>query len=144
MPPSPQVADPHRRAAVDFVGIRRPDAAARRPNRPRAAPLLRQQRLTGRILGRAVYDTASERFVAFDMLAVGETWRAPWRAADAAPSSENRQVIPLGIGFSLAADTPSARIPPGFVELYGWDRPSTVRRTQRESVRRRTETEPVD
>lgn len=107
-------------------------------------PFVSEHGVTGRILGRAVYDTASERFVAFDMLAVGETWRAPWRAADAAPSPENRQVIPLGIGFSLAADTPSARIPPGFVELYGWDRPNTVRRTQRESVRRRTDTEPVD
>jgi hypothetical protein len=69
-----------------------------------------------RLLGKATYDVKKERFLAFEMVAVGERWGATQfnvRSGDLGPA-------PMGVVFTLAADSPGCRIAPAFFEAYGW------------------------
>lgn len=63
-----------------------------------------------RLMGRATYDLAKERFVAFELLAIGTRWGATqfnFRRGDVAAE-------PMGVLFTLARDTPSERVAPAF------------------------------
>lgn len=69
-----------------------------------------------RLLGRAEYDLADERFVAFDLVAVGTRWGGTQyngRDGDLWPA-------PIGYAFRLAGDTPADRAPPAVLWEYGW------------------------
>lgn len=72
----------------------------------------RKHGLDMRLLGQATYDRKKERFVTFEMVAVGSRWggtryNGRWRDADAAP---------IGILFTLAGDGPCERVAPAFTQ----------------------------
>lgn len=70
----------------------------------------------GRWLGRAVYDTASGRFAAFELVWLGKRWGATrynCRSDDTAPAA-------MGVAFTLAGDTPAERVAPAQLWSYGW------------------------
>ena len=81
-----------------------------------ARPVTQQRGFETRLLGFARYDRAVERFVAFEMVAVGTRWGATQfnvRADDTAPA-------PIGVAFTLAGDTMAERVAPALFWGYGW------------------------
>jgi hypothetical protein len=71
-----------------------------------------------RLLGKATYDTSLERFVSFELVAVGTRWGteptpSAVRATDLGPA-------PIGFLFKLAGDTSTERIAPLKFHLYEW------------------------
>lgn len=82
----------------------------------RGAPGEHVRGFDAELLGRATWDRAARRFVAFELLAVGTRVGATQfngRHDDPGPA-------PLGILFELAGATPADRVPPAFVWEYGW------------------------
>jgi hypothetical protein len=75
--------------------------------------------LETRLLGKATYDVKRERFLTFELVAVGTRWGATQfnvRRDDLGPA-------PMGVLFTLASASPSERIAPAFFnEAYGWSR----------------------
>jgi hypothetical protein len=70
------------------------------------------------VLGFAEYDTERERFVRFEMLAVGTRWGGTTyngRSNDLEPN-------PIGVAFTLAGDSPAERVAPAHLRDYGWPR----------------------
>jgi len=70
----------------------------------------------GRLLGSATWDTKTNRFVAFELLAVGTRWGATQyngRHDDLAPQ-------PIGYLFELASDAPHEHVAPAGFWEYGW------------------------
>ncbi len=68
------------------------------------------------LLGQAVYDLSLERFVEFEMVAIGSRWGGTQyngRRDDLAPA-------PMGIAFTLASAEPAELIAPAFIHAYGW------------------------
>lgn len=70
----------------------------------------RKHGLDMRLLANATFDRKKERFLTFEMVAVGPRWggtqlNGRWRDADRAP---------IGIVFTLAEDSPCQRIAPAF------------------------------
>ncbi len=68
----------------------------------------------GKLLGRARFDRAKERFQAFELVAVGRRWGGTQyngRGDDLAEA-------PMGHVFTLAGS--GERVPPAFVWAYGW------------------------
>jgi hypothetical protein len=66
--------------------------------------------LDTRLLGTATYDVAKERFVAFELVAVGTRWggtRFNFRRGDL-------DAAPMGVVFTLAGDSPGERVAPAF------------------------------
>jgi hypothetical protein len=71
-----------------------------------------------RLLGRATYDGTKERFVTFELVAVGTRWGGTQfngRGDDLDPA-------PLGIVFTLAGNSPWEQVAPAFLRAYGWPR----------------------
>jgi hypothetical protein len=72
-----------------------------------------------RLLGKATYDVKREKFLTFELVAVGTRWGATQfnvRRDDMGPA-------PMGVLFTLAGDSPSERVAPAFFgEVYGWNR----------------------
>jgi hypothetical protein len=72
-----------------------------------------------RLLGKATYDVKQERFLTFELVAVGMRWGATQfnvRRDDLGPA-------PMGVLFVLAGTSPSERVAPAFFNsAYGWDR----------------------
>jgi hypothetical protein len=69
-----------------------------------------------RLLGKAIYDVKKERFLTFELLALGKRWGATQfnvRSGDLGPA-------PMGVLFTLAPDSPACRIAPAFFADYGW------------------------
>ncbi len=69
-----------------------------------------------RLLGYATWDGEQQRFIAFEMVAVGTRWGGTQynrRHDDLTPS-------PLGIALTLAGDTPAERVAPAAFGGYGW------------------------
>lgn len=97
-------------------------------------PFVSERGYTGRIVGTARYDKKSERFVAFELVSLGEMRRNSWRPVGAPAKSVRR--TPIGFSLSLAGSGPAERVPPAFVELYGWERPDSVRTSARKSISR--------
>jgi hypothetical protein len=70
----------------------------------------REHGLEMRLLGEATFDLAKERFLTFEMVAVGSRWggtRYNGRRGDT-------DAAPIGILFTLAADSPCERVAPAF------------------------------
>jgi hypothetical protein len=71
------------------------------------------------LLGKATYDVKAERFLTFELVAVGTRWGATQfnvRRDDPGPA-------PMGVLFTLAGDGPWERVAPAFFnEVYGWGR----------------------
>jgi hypothetical protein len=72
-----------------------------------------------RLMGKATYDTKKERFLTFEMVAVGTRWGGTQyngRGDDLNPA-------PMGVLFTLAGDSPAERVAPAFFgRAYGWER----------------------
>lgn len=68
------------------------------------------------LLGRAKFDRPKGRFVEFELLAVGTRWGGTQYNA----RGDDLGSAPLGIGFTLAGDTPPERVAPAFIWGYGW------------------------
>lgn len=69
------------------------------------------------LLGQAKYDLARQRFVAFEIVALGYRWGGTQynlRADDLAPAA-------MGVVFTLAAGRSQERVAPAFFWGYGWD-----------------------
>jgi hypothetical protein len=63
-----------------------------------------------RLLGKATYDVTKERFLTFEMIAVGTRWGGTqfnFRRGDLGEA-------PMGVLFTLAGDSPSERVAPAF------------------------------
>ncbi|HEY6564124.1 MAG TPA: hypothetical protein VIY86_06480 [Pirellulaceae bacterium] len=67
-------------------------------------------------LGTATFDRRQRRFVAFELVVLGDRWGGTQfngRADDLDPH-------PMGIAFTLAKDIPAERVAPAFIYAYGW------------------------
>jgi hypothetical protein len=81
-------------------------------------PAVQKRGFETRLLGKASYDVKKERFVTFELLAVGTRWGATQfnvRSGDPGPA-------PIGALFTLAGDGPGERVAPAFFSRYGWSR----------------------
>jgi hypothetical protein len=67
------------------------------------------------LLGRMVYDLKSQRFVAFDLVALGIRRHGGGEIRQDTPNP-----IPLGELFSLAGNAPADRLPPAYLDRYDW------------------------
>jgi hypothetical protein len=82
----------------------------------RENPTPQSRSVAVRLLGRAEYDLAAERFTAFELVAVGVRWGGTQyngRHDDLSPA-------PIGFVFTLAGDGPAERTPPAVLWEYGW------------------------
>ncbi len=71
------------------------------------------RRLEARLAGRAVWDRAAERFVSFELVALGlRTGTTGLNGRD--PGSSG----PIGFLVTLAPDEPAERLPPAFADVY--------------------------
>ncbi|MEM7198638.1 MAG: hypothetical protein AAF628_00105 [Planctomycetota bacterium] len=95
-------------------------------------PFVSERGFSGEVLGTARYDVSAGRFIDFELVSLGETWTRPWRSSEA-PAGDRRRT-PLGFSLSLGGGGLAETVPPAFVELYGWERPATIRSTARKSV----------
>ena len=78
-------------------------------NRPRG--------IEAELLGRAVFDVAEERFVAFSLVALGQSWGGSGLNGRKSASSGSRSA--LAWRFELSGDRPADRVPPAFIDIYG-------------------------
>lgn len=79
-------------------------------------PKERERGYEAKLLGRATYDLQKEKFVAFELVAVGSRWGGTLyngRGDDLDPA-------PMGIVFTLAGEQPADHVAPAFVWEYGW------------------------
>jgi hypothetical protein len=65
--------------------------------------------------GRLVYDLKSARFVAFELVALGIRKHGGNEIRADTPNP-----IPLGVLLTLSGTTPADRLPPAYLERYGW------------------------
>lgn len=68
-----------------------------------------------KLLGRAKYSLKDQRFVSFELVAVGMRW-----GLGNCNQRHNPAPAPMGIVFTLAGDSPAERLPPAFISRYGW------------------------
>lgn len=66
------------------------------------------------LLGWGTYSLSRQRFVAFDLVAVGARWGATAHSARTGDLSTS----PLGVAFALAEDKPAHRVAPFFAAYY--------------------------
>ncbi|MEC8929244.1 MAG: hypothetical protein VX705_08540 [Verrucomicrobiota bacterium] len=68
-----------------------------------------------KLLGRATFNLKEQKFVSFELVAVGLRWGL---------GNCNRRHNPtpalMGIVFTLAGDSQAERLPPAFISRYGW------------------------
>ena len=81
------------------------------------APEEKPRGTDGKILGEATFDESSQRFISFEMVALGIRWggtRFNGRHDDPGPS-------PIGWAFTLAGNSPAERIAPAHLwDAYDW------------------------
>jgi hypothetical protein len=80
-------------------------------------PSMQKRGFVMRLLGNAKYDLKTERFTAFEMVALGNRWGATQyngRGSDLGPA-------PIGIAFTLSNGMPAERVAPAFLRAYGWE-----------------------
>ena len=76
----------------------------------------RERGMETKLLGKATFDLAGGRFVAFEMVAVASRWGATrYNAREDDPGP-----APMGVLFVLAGDSPAERVAPAFLHSYGW------------------------
>ena len=68
-----------------------------------------------KLLGRAKYNLEDEKFVSFELVAVGMRW-----GLGNCNQRHNPDPAPMGIVFTLAGDSQAERLPPAFISRYGW------------------------
>jgi hypothetical protein len=68
-----------------------------------------------KLLGRATFNLKEQKFVAFELLAVGMRW-----GLGNCNQRHNPDPALMGIVFTLAGDSPAERLPPAFISRYGW------------------------
>jgi len=68
-----------------------------------------------KLLGRARYSLENQKFVSFELVAVGLRW-----GLGSCNQRHNPAPALMGIVFTLAGDTPAERLPPAFISRYGW------------------------
>jgi hypothetical protein len=68
-----------------------------------------------KLLGRATFNVTEQKFVAFELLAVGMRW-----GLGNCNQRHNPDPALMGIVFTLAGDSPAERLPPAFISRYGW------------------------
>jgi hypothetical protein len=68
-----------------------------------------------KLLGRATYNLKEQKFVSFELLAVGLRW-----GLGNCNQRHNPDPALMGIVFTLAGDSPAERLPPAFFSRYGW------------------------
>ncbi len=69
-----------------------------------------------KLFGSAEFDTATARFVSFEVLAVGRRFGATQYNG----RHDDMQAAPVGFCLSLAGDTPAEHVAPAFYWAYGW------------------------
>ncbi|MHC5005216.1 MAG: hypothetical protein ACYTJ0_19095 [Planctomycetota bacterium] len=96
-------------------------ARAVAPGRPAAAdgndrwnPERQERGVDLQLLGRAEYDLARERFVLFDLVALGTRW------GGTKFNARERDLAPAGIGFAFTLDDGEPPVAPAFVWEYRW------------------------
>jgi hypothetical protein len=70
----------------------------------------------GRLLGTARWDRSRERFVQFELLAVG----IRWGGTQFNGRGDDMGTAPIGYHFALAGDSPQERVAPARIWEYGW------------------------
>ena len=68
-----------------------------------------------KLLGRAMFNLKEEKFVSFELLAVGLRW-----GLGNCNQRHNPTPALMGIVFTLAGDSQAERLPPSFFSRYGW------------------------
>ncbi len=68
-----------------------------------------------KLLGRATYNLKEQKFVSFELLAVGMRW-----GLGNCNQRHNPAPALMGIVFTLAGDSQAERLPPAFISRYGW------------------------
>ena len=68
-----------------------------------------------KLLGRATFNLKEQKFVSFELLAVGMRW-----GLGNCNQRHNPAPALMGIVFTLAGDSPAERLPPAFISRYGW------------------------
>jgi len=68
-----------------------------------------------KLLGRATFNLKEQKFVSFELLAVGMRW-----GLGNCNQRHNPDPALMGIVFTLAGDSPAERLPPAFISRYGW------------------------
>jgi hypothetical protein len=81
------------------------------------SPSMQRRGFAMRLLGHARYDTKTERFTVFEMIALGTRWGATQnngRGGDLGPA-------PIGIAFTLGNGMAAERVAPAYLRAYGWE-----------------------
>jgi len=68
-----------------------------------------------RLLGRATFDLKEQKFVLFELVAVGMRW-----GLGNCNQRHNPAPALMGIVLTLAGDSQAERLPPAFISRYGW------------------------
>ena len=68
-----------------------------------------------KLLGRATFNLNEQKFVSFELVAVGLRW-----GLGNCNQRHNPTPALMGIVFTLAGDSQAERLPPAFVSRYGW------------------------
>ena len=68
-----------------------------------------------KLLGRATFNLKEQKFVSFELLAVGMRW-----GLGNCNQRHNPAPALMGIVFTLAGDSQAERLPPAFISRYGW------------------------
>ena len=68
-----------------------------------------------KLLGRATFNLKEQKFVSFELLAVGLRW-----GLGNCNQRHNPAPALMGIVFTLAGDSQAERLPPAFISRYGW------------------------
>ncbi len=68
-----------------------------------------------KLLGRATFNLKEQKFVSFEMLAVGTRW-----GLGNCNQRHNPAPALMGIVLTLAGDSQAERLPPAFISRYGW------------------------
>jgi hypothetical protein len=68
-----------------------------------------------KLLGRAKYNVKDQKFVSFELVAVGMRW-----GLGNCNQRHNPDPALMGIVFTIAGDSPAERLPPAFVSRYSW------------------------
>lgn len=82
-------------------------------------PELQTRGIDARLEGRAVYDLKTERFVAFELVALSERWGG--NAYNGRLDERDFGPAPLGFVIKLAGESPAERVAPLFLRQYGWE-----------------------
>ena len=68
------------------------------------------------LLGGAWFDRESGRFTRFELIAAGRRWGGTQYNG----RGDDLGLAGMGVLLTLAEDSPADRVPPAFLQLYGW------------------------